>query len=378
MKEKRNKGPKVVIGGYYGYGSIGDEAMLSAIISQIEKTAPDTRVFVINRDRYLEKRTGPLIPVAIARRDVFSLLYDLLTADIFVFGGGSLLQDSTSSKSLFYYKTLLRLAALLGCRIYIYANGIGPLSQKKKLRGILEKAERISLREKASFDECRRILKSEGEGLFLSADPVFLDYPPKVKERPLSCLRSLGGKRYFAVSLRECRGERQVDLLCVAAAVNRIRAEGAIPVFVPMQREYDLEICRRAAHLTEGAVADCRNMEDVLHLVSGAEFCIGMRLHFLLAAVMAGVACVALSYDCKVRSTMEYLGVFGTLDAFSFSENDLYYAVFAARHCTDREKLSERSRQMSDLAREDISLLLEMIAEKNEEKKEERAEQVSG
>lgn len=42
-------------------------------------------------------------------------------------GGGSLLQDTTSTRSLFYYLSVIRCAELLGKPVMLYANGIGPV-----------------------------------------------------------------------------------------------------------------------------------------------------------------------------------------------------------------------------------------------------------
>src|SRR5207247_740740 len=57
--------------------------------------------------------------------------HDVLAAlrrcDLFISGGGSLLQDVTSLNSLLFYLMQIRLARMLRRRVMIYAQGIGPL-----------------------------------------------------------------------------------------------------------------------------------------------------------------------------------------------------------------------------------------------------------
>ena len=68
---------------------------------------------------------------AISRFNLFKIRKHMKKAEMLVFGGGTLIQDTTSSKSLFYYLTILKIAISEKLKIMIYANGIGPLKNKK-------------------------------------------------------------------------------------------------------------------------------------------------------------------------------------------------------------------------------------------------------
>jgi tripartite ATP-independent transporter DctM subunit len=62
-------------------------------------------------------------PLAIARA--------VRRCDMLISGGGSLLQDVTSSKSLHYYLAIIRFAQLLGKKVFIYSQGIGPIEKEE-------------------------------------------------------------------------------------------------------------------------------------------------------------------------------------------------------------------------------------------------------
>ena len=46
---------------------------------------------------------------------------------LYINGGGSLIQDVTSCRSLWYYLTNIRAAKFLGCKVQMYGCGIGPV-----------------------------------------------------------------------------------------------------------------------------------------------------------------------------------------------------------------------------------------------------------
>ena len=48
---------------------------------------------------------------------------------LLIVGGGSLIQDVTSTKSLMYYLYCIRLAKKKGLKVMLYSNGIGPITK---------------------------------------------------------------------------------------------------------------------------------------------------------------------------------------------------------------------------------------------------------
>ncbi|MGM9631558.1 MAG: polysaccharide pyruvyl transferase family protein [Eubacteriales bacterium] len=127
MKQNRQeKRVKIVLCGYYGHGNFGDEAILAVLKQKIGV------IFEVFASENARKRTGEekrACKICILNtKNPVKIAKMLCGADLFVFGGGSLLQDSTSTASLLYYIALIRLARRLARRTVMLANGIGPIN----------------------------------------------------------------------------------------------------------------------------------------------------------------------------------------------------------------------------------------------------------
>ena len=103
--------------GYYGYGNLGDESSLECLISAVRREIPDARLTVLaSSPAEFSERFGVR---AVDRMSFFSVMREIRRAGVFVFGGGGLLQDATSRRSLRYYTHVLS-AASKRCRTFVY------------------------------------------------------------------------------------------------------------------------------------------------------------------------------------------------------------------------------------------------------------------
>ena len=102
-------GRKFIISGYYGFSNAGDEAMLSAMIHSIKEADPAASITVISGHPEATARTFGT--PAIHRFSPFALLRGILRSDIVISGGGSLLQDVTSRRSIYYYLSIMQPAS---------------------------------------------------------------------------------------------------------------------------------------------------------------------------------------------------------------------------------------------------------------------------
>jgi len=330
MKTRKSHRRTVAISGYYGYGNIGDEAVLRSILCGLCAKLPGCRVYVLSSDRSSLPDIDGIEIIPKDRRDPVAVIGALLDSQLFISGGGSLLQDKTSAKSLSYYCALLHLAKLCRCKIFVFANGIGPLKNEKKCKRALCLADVVSVRDEDSLAIARRLMQKKGAPI-LSADPLFA-HPFENRRHFLSPIRANGiTSPYFAVSLRTCTDGSRTDTAPLEKAFLTLRSEGLTPVFVSMQDSFDLKISRELADKVGGTVAHVQDASELYYLLEKASFAVGMRLHFLLTAAMAGTPSVALSYDCKVDSCMRGLGVRQVLDGFSPTADELIAAVRQAK-----------------------------------------------
>ena len=130
---------KIVISGYYGFGNAGDEAMLSALLDSLRSIIADVEVTVITGNC---KATAEHHRVhTVSRMDILGIIKAISRCHILISGGGSLLQDVTSSRSLYYYLAVIRIAQWLHKPVMLYAQGIGPLIRtraRKAVRSVLQ------------------------------------------------------------------------------------------------------------------------------------------------------------------------------------------------------------------------------------------------
>jgi polysaccharide pyruvyl transferase CsaB len=170
----------ILIGGYFGCGNLGDDAILQAILHELSTSHPTVRPTVLSgspmRDR---KRLGI---GTLCRKDPFSILWGLFRARLFVLGGGSLLQNRTGNLSLFYYLWLLKLARLMRLPSVLFASGIGPLlgeGATRWVQKVLRSVDLIGLRDTHS-KQLLRALGVPPQKLSLGADACFLlPLPPQ-------------------------------------------------------------------------------------------------------------------------------------------------------------------------------------------------------
>lgn len=339
----------VLIGGYYGFGNIGDEAILESLCSSLRRVNSEVRICVLSAS---PEATANRLGVAAVRRDEPSaVIRAMLDAQMYVSGGGSLLQDTTSRRSLLYYTLLMMMGKLICGKLYVFANGFGNLKSSGIAAAALKSADRISVRDRLS---ARRLaeLGIGAERIHITADPALL---LEGKKTVFDVRRECGiiGRNYFAVSLRKTKNTEPdiSEIKHFACSVD------AVPLFVSMEDSYDLELCRSAAQACGGAVFRPRDYTELLSVLRFADFAIGMRLHFLIAAAASGTPFGALSYDCKIDGFMDYIGSGAVISADGFSSEALMH-LMGRMTVADSLRLEE----MHSLALSDVRMLLKCIA----------------
>ena len=92
---------KFLLAGYFGAGNFGDEAILKYFVDVLRFYYKDAQIVAIGENIYYLKKN--LNIDAILRFDFKSIFREIKVCDFFIFPGGSILQDTTSLKSILYY-----------------------------------------------------------------------------------------------------------------------------------------------------------------------------------------------------------------------------------------------------------------------------------
>lgn len=304
----------IIISGYYGFRNSGDDTGLKAILTGLRALIPNVRITVLSKNPAETRRIYGVN--SINRMNFLKIISLMRKSSMLISGGGSLIQDVTSEKSLSYYLFIIRLAQWTGIKTMLYGNGIGPVLNKRRyprIAKILSRVDAMTLRESDSL----RTLEEMGvdtKNTYVTADAVFslvgADF-----EKSRAELEHLGLKeneKYFCVSVRSWERLAQDFEENVAAACRYVyETYGLIPVFIPMQYNQDSGICRRIMDKTgvrAYMLGSHIRLEDMLEIVGKSELVIGMRLHILIYSACAGVPVIGLDYDPKVSSMMKYMG----------------------------------------------------------------------
>ena len=369
----------VVISGYYGFGNMGDESLLETIADTLAAVSPGVRITALTRHPKKDSAKNGLH--CIGRMDLFRIRGEFAHAKLLISGGGSLLQDVTSAKSLFYYATLIRLAQRAGMRTMVYANGIGPIRSEKNRRltaKTVSACDAVSVRDPDSASELALLGVPEAL-VTCTADPAFcIEGTARdvlEKRYDLSGLSFAGEAepgadthRYYLVSLRQFKKKESVGTIVteVATLANWLWKQfSLIPVFVPMQLQNDDEICNAVMQAT---LAPARRIvpdtaADLIGLSAGAQFVLGMRLHSLIYAASAGTPILGISYDPKIDAFCRVTHQTTCVSVDNLDQTVL--RTYAAQLCSSgeviRRTMRETAREMREKCRSDAETAVRLL-----------------
>ena len=330
----------VIISGYYGFANLGDDTLLRSLILSLRAKKKDIKITVLcAKPKQMRALYGAR---CIGRYNLFGIISEMRNASVLINGGGNLIQDGTSKKSLWYYTSIMALAKRMGLKTVLYANGIGPLyndiSKKRAVKAIND-CDLISLRDPESLNLIRELCTRDvADKAKISADPAFsgINCDPKWIEFILNREDISKSKGYYMVSVRsgntlenssESYDDRIIDEL--SKAISEInRKYNLCPIFVPFQSLIDDEITFKLANKCRcGKILSNLRATELCGIIDICEFAISMRLHLLIFASSRGVPAVGLSYDKKVDSFLRYIESPYLCDIRNFRHSDITQMV---------------------------------------------------
>ena len=321
-------GKNVAVSGYYGFDNFGDEAILACIVDHLRSRGSNVAVISNN-----PKKTSAMFQVfSVKNFNILAVFALLANSDVLISGGGSLLQDVTSFKSLLYYSLVIKMAQLLGKKVIIFAQGIGPLQKERSekiVRGLLEKADLITVRDEKSLER----VKNWGLKATLVNDPVFsLDLPKHEADSGI-----------VGVQLRDCKTMNDILLNRLADKIVSEFPDKKIELYA-FQKSVDLKICKMFEKMLK-----LRNPEiqtEILHSLSQIDFIIkiskldymiAMRFHAVLVALKCGVKTLAINYDTKVMK----LAYEALIPILTMNGDDDYDEAFAKMKNLDKKRIMD-------------------------------------
>lgn len=312
---------RIVISGYYGYGNLGDEAVLASTIDAFRYFEPNIHITVLSGN---PKSTYEQYKVNfIYRWNFFDITRAVKKADLFISGGGGLFQDVTGMGSSLYYGGLIELVKKLKIPVMVFAQGIGPLNgilSKNIVKRVFQNLTAITVRDEASLKELVN-LGIESDKINVTADPGLI-LSCVEKDFALSIIANTSLNPYkpvIGIVLRPWNTwyERQVKSLSsvITQLANKFSAQ---VLFIPFQMSTDLWFseeliknitCRPTSNIPRLAILKQKlNPYEMMGVIKEMHLIIGMRLHSIIMAAANSVPAIGIVYDPKVYNFANIVG----------------------------------------------------------------------
>lgn len=284
---------KYLVSGYIGFDNFGDEAIASVLVSNLKRLGAEKIILLSSNP----EKTSKLYDVK--SEHFLNFFRPILETDVLISGGGSLLQDVTSLKSLIYYLTIIVLALVFNKKVIIFAQGFTPFRTKigKFITGfVLKYCDKIYVRDTKSLE----LLKSIKIDSKLVSDPVFgIETLPKEHKG-------------VGVQLRNFPTITEEFLNSLADRILENFKDEEIKL-LSLQNSLDLDILENFAKKLEqrgvkSKIYRNESIQETVETISNLEYLIGMRFHANLVAVKSRVKVLGINYDVKVENLAKSIG----------------------------------------------------------------------
>lgn len=368
------KREEILICGAYGKGNAGDDAILLAILSELRNLNPNYSFHVLSRnpkETRLRYRVNSLYTFHFP-----NIIRCMRRSSLYINGGGSLMQDVTSWRSLWFYLWTLRAAKRRGCHVLMYGCGIGPINSKKNrslaAQTIEEYVDAITLRDPHSLQELEDMQVSTPT-ITLSADPT-VTLPAASSELIDGLFEShnldLSG-HYIAFIVRPWPGFDEKAPIFAAAAEYAYQTHGLIPIFFPIEPRLDISAARKITVLLQipyHIFSDDCSAEETIGFLSRMRAVVSMRLHGLIFAAGQGVPLVGVVYDPKVSSFLSYIGQNLFVDLESLTLPSLQEQIdLAVSRASDSAFLEERVTRLRQVESKNVQTAAKLLGLSNPE-----------
>ncbi len=283
---------RFVLSGYFGFKNFGDEAILSVLVDKLQRDGH--RITIISSDPEYTKKHYKHIR-SIYTFKISDIIGAISKSDVLVSGGGSLLQDATSLKSLIYYLTIIFLGLFFRKKVIIFAQGIGPIDNKLGqifTKNILRHCNYVSVRDEKSL----KLLDRWGIKADLLCDPIFSTHIEKINKTNV-----------VAVQLRDFKTMNDDFIDRLAQKIVNEFPDKHIEIF-SFQDTIDLEVCKKFEKAVNMLNSDIKTTlyynltnEEIINKLAQAEYLIAMRFHAIIVGLLSNTKVLAINYDIKVE-----------------------------------------------------------------------------
>ncbi len=357
---------RIFIFGYYGFKNLGDEAILSSIVKMIKEQSSKVEISALSYNVKYTESTHKI--KGVSRNSIFDILSAIRNSDLVISGGGTLLQDTTSSRSLIYYLTLISIVKLFKKPVLFFCNGFGPIKKsfnKFLARKVTNKVDRIVLRDPRSKEVMEKM------GIVTPSD-VTVDAAFYLKGVSSKRVKEILEKEsipmdnpIIGISVRPWSvGDAFVNTM--AKFADYIADKGLTVVFTPMQPIKDDEISKEIMSRMKKKSYKLKNQytpEEILGIIGDLDILVAMRLHALIFAGIKEVPMIGLEYDPKVDAFLKMVNQRngGKVEELDFLNLCIEFDNLWNRKAEEKEKLANIRAKLEEMVQRNREILGKML-----------------
>jgi polysaccharide pyruvyl transferase CsaB len=347
---------RLLLAGYFGCGNLGDDAVLLGFVQGLGNTRHELKVLSgVPEDTYRLYGVE-----TVARKDVGAVNRAIAACDALVFPGGSIFQDSTSVKSVAYYHTLVKKAKSMGKKVFLLAQGVGPVNSffgKRWTSASFGAADVVSLRDPGSLDTLKK-LGFKGNAR-VTADMAFL--LPKTADAPDSTQFNVGSMRAVGIAPRP-HGNRKETVALFGDLARMLFNANFMPVLIEMDRNVDGDLIQEISKAQGGKIPDMRKIGTPMQVqqrLSRMDAVIAMRLHAGILAATVGIPPLMVSYDPKVTAFAKLMDLGAALSTENLTAARLFetFQSFIKDRDRNQKVLDRKLEEQKASAQTNIELL---------------------
>lgn len=308
---------KILLSGYFGFDNLGDEAILYSMIKKF-KEIEDIEIIVLSSNP--QKTMNKFGVKAVDRMKLSAVFKEIKRCDLFISGGGSLLQDITSKRSVYYYLALIFIAKIIfNKKVMIYSQGIGPLNDEKNRKNVaslFNKLDLINVRDEDSKVELQKM--GVQKEIFVTADTVFTidDVSTEFGNEKIKEL-GISDKKIVGISVRKWKDYDEKIISNIKKFIDSADEKFHF-VLLPFHRSGDLEISKKIIEECKSQNVSLLEEElneiEMLSVIKNTDIMLSMRLHGVIFASVCHSYPIFISYDPKLDSLSKEMGIEEIID----------------------------------------------------------------
>jgi polysaccharide pyruvyl transferase WcaK-like protein len=334
------KKKKVFLWGYYGANNVGDDLLLSLLLKTLLKYKVQIEVIVAEKyEKYkvLDNVNFITIPTnkpwykLLFLRNMILYIKMIKNNDIIIFGGGTSLFETDNTK---YKSLLIKYIIFLWNRIFFkrlilhIGVGIGNVQTKIGkfcLKNILNLSYTINFREEKSYQKALSMIKNKNK-FSLGNDMAYLfSFTPKQETKTYNIGLSLF--QYYGYISKDVAKIKDFNDCCINLIKEILKKDNRIQIFLfglqkkrgGFDEEYSFQLKNEIENSRLYVCPYDSNTDAFIEEIKKMDFCIGMRLHFLIISLLSGIPIVGLNYQPKVRNELLSLG----LESYCYEMNKI-------------------------------------------------------